>query len=372
MYSSQKAFVATDKQSREFHIARGTKQGDPISPVLFNAVLEYMFGPLKRKWHRRGLGLNIGIEENLTNLRFADDVLLVTSSLEDLKTMLSDLQHAAGTIGLEIHYGKTKILANEFGHAEGSPLQVKIEGPAVGVLRPDEDTMYLGRALQLNEYHEREIRHRISKAWKKFAVHRKTLCDKHCALNHRLRLFAATVTPTVLYGACTWTMSQEAEAELRGVQRKMLRQMVGSPRKIIQCEKESDTSGSEGAVDNSSTDDGEQQFELETWVDWIQRVTRTAVEELGKLGLKEWVLEQRQRKFDWAQKVAKMDDHRWAKALLLWKPDGTRKVGHPKLRWDDCFVELFAGQDAQSAQDWIIYAHDNDTWNAAARRFCKD
>ena len=99
--------------------------------------------------------------------------------------------------------------------------------------------------------------------------------------------------------------------------------------------------------------------------------THTADNELRKLGLKEWVLEQRQRKLDWAQKVAKMDEHRWAKALLFWKPDGTRKVGHPKLRWDDCFAELFAIPDAQSTQDWVIYAHDADTWNAAAHRFCK-
>ena len=80
-------------------------------------------------------------------------------------------------------------------------------------------------------------------------------------------------------------------------------------------------------------------------MDWIQRVTRTAVKELKRFGLKKWVYEQRQRKIDWAQKVAKMDDHRWAKALLLWQPDGTRKIGHPKLRWDDCFAELFAGPD---------------------------
>ena len=231
--------------------------------------------------------------------------------------------------------------------------------------------MYLGRALQLHGYHEHEVRHRISKAWKKFAVHKKTLCDKHCSLNHRIRLFAATVTPTVLYGSCAWTMTQDMEAELRGVQRKMLRQMVGSPRRRLLLDTETETVDNDSATNSSSRETQEPKFELEEWVQWIQHVTHTAESELAKLGLKDWVSEQRQRKWAWAQKVATMDSSRWANVLLLWSPDGTRKVGHPKLRWDDCFAEAFTSLDEHSARDWLIYAHDCDTWNAAARHACQ-
>ena len=38
------------KKSRLCKIGRGTQQGDPISPQLFNAVLEGLFRALKRKW----------------------------------------------------------------------------------------------------------------------------------------------------------------------------------------------------------------------------------------------------------------------------------------------------------------------------------
>ena len=40
LYDGQRAQVKTDKFSRHFGIGRGTKQGDPLSSLLFNALLE--------------------------------------------------------------------------------------------------------------------------------------------------------------------------------------------------------------------------------------------------------------------------------------------------------------------------------------------
>ena len=133
------------------------------------------------------------------------------------------------------------------------------------ILQDDADTPYLGRALTMNAYYEHEFRNRINKAWKKFAVHKKTLCDKHGALKHRLRLFAATVTPTVLYGSCAWTMTQEMESELQGLQRQMLRKMLGSPRKLLQVSHTSSLQESDSEV-QSDSQEAEPEFQLEDWV----------------------------------------------------------------------------------------------------------
>ena len=40
LYGGQTAKVCTDRLSKEFSLSRGTKQGDPLSSLLFNAVLE--------------------------------------------------------------------------------------------------------------------------------------------------------------------------------------------------------------------------------------------------------------------------------------------------------------------------------------------
>ena len=47
LYLNQVAALCVDKVSREFQLLRGVKQGDPMSPALFNAVSEDIFRYLK-------------------------------------------------------------------------------------------------------------------------------------------------------------------------------------------------------------------------------------------------------------------------------------------------------------------------------------
>ena len=53
LYRGQVGHVKTDRTSRDFEINRGTKQGDPISPVIFNAVLETVMRTCKHKWRSK-------------------------------------------------------------------------------------------------------------------------------------------------------------------------------------------------------------------------------------------------------------------------------------------------------------------------------
>ena len=59
LYQGQTGKVSCDRCSRSFNIERGTKQGDPISPILFNATLEKIMRAVKRKWQSRKYGLEI-------------------------------------------------------------------------------------------------------------------------------------------------------------------------------------------------------------------------------------------------------------------------------------------------------------------------
>ena len=114
LYSNQTAAVCVDDISREFGLFTGVKQGDPMSPVFFNASPEDIFRDLKRIWATQEFGIDVSASEGerLTNLRFADDVLLVAQSLSELKQMISDMRQAAQKRGLELHPDKTKILSN--------------------------------------------------------------------------------------------------------------------------------------------------------------------------------------------------------------------------------------------------------------------
>ena len=71
-----------------------------------------------------------------------------------------------------------------------------------------------------------EIESRIRAAWATFHKYRQELTSKKYMLNHRLRLFDATVSPTLCYAAGTWTLSKEHERMIQSTQRKMLRLII--------------------------------------------------------------------------------------------------------------------------------------------------
>ena len=90
---------------------KGTKQGDPLSSLLFNTVVQEALKDDLPRWQKQkgmGICLRDGDHDCLANLRFADDVLLFVSTKEQLQKMLCDFKHCTEKVG---HPGKTKILS---------------------------------------------------------------------------------------------------------------------------------------------------------------------------------------------------------------------------------------------------------------------
>ena len=159
-------------------------------PQLFNAVLEKAIAQLKHNWVERGWGIKVGPrkDDQLLNLRFADDLLLTSKSLSVLKKMMEELRQAVREVGLEFHTGKTKILSNAQGRKQSHATTVDIGGDQVEILTPTESTAYLCRALAFNDYHDREINHRIAAGWAKFTRYKGELCDRKIPLERRFKL----------------------------------------------------------------------------------------------------------------------------------------------------------------------------------------
>ena len=139
--------------SEPFAIGRGVRQGDPISPKLFTAVIEEIF-----KKARLDKGINID-GERLQNLRFADDVALVTKTTKEMEEHLNKLNTESKKCGLKIHKGKTKFMTN-FETDE----EIKIENEK---LEKVESYNYLGQ-ITTNRKSEDEIKERIRKSWSCF------------------------------------------------------------------------------------------------------------------------------------------------------------------------------------------------------------
>ena len=59
LHDQQRATVHTDANSKHSHFHRETKQGDPLSTLFCNSLLQYIMKPLAGKWKRENFGVKL-------------------------------------------------------------------------------------------------------------------------------------------------------------------------------------------------------------------------------------------------------------------------------------------------------------------------
>ena len=106
-YTEGTAQIKTEKLSERIKIMKGVRQGDTLSPVMFTAAMEKIF---MRMNIEAGININ-GVR--LSNLRFADDIILFAESEEKLKEMLEELNNEGKRDGMKLNKKKTEIMCNE-------------------------------------------------------------------------------------------------------------------------------------------------------------------------------------------------------------------------------------------------------------------
>ena len=143
---------------------------------------------------------------------------------------------------------------------------------------------------------------------------RDELTGKHFSLSKRLRLFDATVSATMLYGAAALTFKKDLQSRIQRTQRKMLRMMMRYGRKFL--------------YENGEPD-------VEPWVEWVQRVTHKAEHCMENVGMRGWVDAHWHLKQKWYNELLSNDRHTWAHWSFNWCPPGQRAQGRPKKRWTD-------------------------------------
>ena len=83
----------------------------------------------------------------LTNLRFADDVMLFATSKEPIRKMLCDFKKATEKVGLRIHPDKTKILSNQSTINSDTKKHIEVVDMSIEILTRNESVKYLDQRI---------------------------------------------------------------------------------------------------------------------------------------------------------------------------------------------------------------------------------
>ena len=312
LYNNATMSVRVQEQSsKAIPLKRGVRQGDVISPKLFTATLENAFKLLEWK----GFGINVN-GKYITHLRFADDIVVMANSMEDLSTMLEGLNRVSQQVGLKMNMDKTKIMSN----AHVVPTPISVENSVLEVV---DSYVYLGQVVQLGRSDfQKEANRRIQLGWAAFGKLRNVFSSDipQCL---KSKVFDQCVLPVMTYGTETWSLTIGLMNKLKVAQRAMERAMLGvSLRDRIRNEE-------------------------------IRKRTKVTdiAQRISKL------------KWQWAGHIARRTDDRWGRKVLEWRPrTGKRSVGRPSTRWTDDLIKTAGSR-------WMRAASNRSYWRSLGEAY---
>ena len=223
MYQGTRAAVATpDGLSDTFGTSSGVLQGDTLAPFLFVLVLDWVLRTalpsaedgflLRRRVGRRQP------ERRLSVLGYADDLALLSSTVEGAQRQLDRLVDVAASVGLVVNTQKTVVLCVP-DDIEAVIVCRGADGQ-VAELPRSQQFVYLGGLVP--DVRE-DLRRRRGLAWAAFRSVKAVLQSEALPDRQRAALFQAVVETVLLYNAETWTLTDALEKQIDAAHAGLLR-----------------------------------------------------------------------------------------------------------------------------------------------------
>ena len=187
-----------------------------------NFILVSNFIINKIDWEEKGINID---GEHLSHLIFADDIILIAHTPQELQEMLVDINNYSKPVGLNMHLGKTKIMLNN--HTE--KVTVEVDGKAIEEV---EKYVYLGKTVSRDGDLMQEIKRRITLGWAAFNKVDNIMRSRKASMQIKKKVFNEYVLPVMTYGSETWALTTAQMDALAVAQRKMERIMPGITRYI--------------------------------------------------------------------------------------------------------------------------------------------
>ena len=152
---------------------------------------------------------NAGLEEaqagikiagrNINNLRYADNIILMGESQEELKSLLMKVKEESEKVGLKFNIQKTKIMAS------GLITSWQIDGKTVETVA---DFIFLGSKNTAEGDCSHEIKRHLLLGRKAITNLDSILKSRDITLSTKVCLVKAMVFPVVIYGCESWTIKK--------------------------------------------------------------------------------------------------------------------------------------------------------------------
>lgn len=294
-----------------FDISSGVRQGDGLSPLLFNLALE------KALKTAAAVPRGANIEGKINILAYADDVALAAESKRDLEALAQVFLEEALEVGLHVNEDKTRYI--KIGRvAEPINSTLDVMGYA---FKSTEEFKYLGVTVNNQNKIEEEIQIRLNAANRCYWSLLKLLKSKHLSRDTKIRIYTVILQPVLLYGAEVWTLTKQTQKKLIIFENKILRRIYGPI------------------------------FEEGIW-----RI-RTNREIRNLYRRPDIVAVVRSRRIRWLGHVRRREENTAIRRVWRGQPEGRRPLGRPRLRWSDQVSD-----DVRRIGGEVDMAEDRGVW----------
>ena len=164
-------------------------------------------------------GIKIALR-NISNLRYADNTILMAESEEELKSLLMKVKEEREKVGLKLNIQKTKIIAS------GPITSWQIDGETVETVS---DFIFLGSRITADGNCSHEIKRCLLLGKKDMTNLDSTLKSRDITLPTKVHLVKAMVFPVVMYGCESWTIKKVEHRRIDAFEQRCWRRLLRVP-----------------------------------------------------------------------------------------------------------------------------------------------